>query len=198
MSQRNSEPASEAVGDSGAIPVSSRAEARQALDNLFSLTYEELRRLAYSVRRGDPSVTLSPTALVNEAWLKLANSPGVASAPRLHFKRIAARAMRQLLVEAARRRHSHKRGGADDISVITFDESIMQSANCGKELLALESALQELARVQPRQAMMVECRFFGGLDIAETAALLEVSEATILRDWRAAKAWLAHTLRNVH
>ena len=199
MSQRNSEPASQAVpGDSGAIPVSSRAEARQALDNLFSLTYEELRRLAYSVRRGDPSVTLSPTALVNEAWLKLANSPGVASAPRLHFKRIAARAMRQLLVEAARRRHSHKRGGADDISVITFDESIMQSANCGKELLALESALQDLARVQPRQAMMVECRFFGGLDIAETAALLEVSEATILRDWRAAKAWLAHTLRNVH
>jgi RNA polymerase sigma factor (TIGR02999 family) len=199
MSQQNSEPASQAVrGDSGAIPVSSRAEARQALDDLFSLTYEELRRLAYSVRRGDPSVTLSPTALVNEAWLKLANSPGVASAPRLHFKRIAARAMRQLLVEAARRRHSHKRGGADDISVITFDESIMQSANCGKELLALESALQELARVQPRQAMMVECRFFGGLDIAETAALLEVSEATILRDWRAAKAWLAHTLRNVH
>jgi RNA polymerase sigma factor (TIGR02999 family) len=199
MSQQNSEPASQGVpGDSGAIPVSSRAEARQALDNLFSLTYEELRRLAYSVRRGDPSVTLSPTALVNEAWLKLANSPGVASAPRLHFKRIAARAMRQLLVEAARRRHSHKRGGADDISVITFDESIMQSANCGKELLALESALQELARVQPRQAMMVECRFFGGLDIAETAALLEVSEATILRDWRAAKAWLAHTLRNVH
>jgi RNA polymerase sigma factor (TIGR02999 family) len=199
MSQQNSEPASQAVpGDSGAIPVSSRAKARQALDDLFSLTYEELRRLAYSVRRGDPSVTLSPTALVNEAWLKLANSPGVASAPRLHFKRIAARAMRQLLVEAARRRHSHKRGGADDISVITFDESIMQSANCGKELLALESALQELARVQPRQAMMVECRFFGGLDIAETAALLEVSEATILRDWRAAKAWLAHTLRNVH
>ena len=199
MSKQNSEPASQPVPSySGAIPVSSPAEARQALDNLFSLTYEELRRLAYSVRRGDPSATLSPTALVNEAWLKLANSPGVASAPRLHFKRIAARAMRQLLVEAARRRHSQKRGGADDISVITFDESIMQSANCGKELLALESALQELARVQPRQAMMVECRFFGGLDIAETAALLEVSEATILRDWRAAKAWLAHTLRNVH
>jgi RNA polymerase sigma factor (TIGR02999 family) len=199
MSQQNSEPASQPVPSySGAIPVSSPAEARQALDNLFSLTYEELRRLAYSVRRGDPSATLSPTALVNEAWLKLANSPGVASAPRLHFKRIAARAMRQLLVEAARRRHSQKRGGADDISVITFDESIMQTANCGKELLALESALQELARVQPRQAMMVECRFFGGLDIAETAALLEVSEATILRDWRAAKAWLAHTLRNVH
>ena len=199
MSKQNSEPASQPVPSySGAIPVSSPAEARQALDNLFSLTYEELRRLAYSVRRGDPSATLSPTALVNEAWLKLANSPGVASAPRLHFKRIAARAMRQLLVEAARRRHSQKRGGADDISVITYDESIMQSANCGKELLALESALQELARVQPRQAMMVECRFFGGLDIAETAALLEVSEATILRDWRAAKAWLAHTLRNVH
>ena len=77
---------------------------RQALDDLFSAAYEELRRLASSVRRGDPSATLNPTALVNEAWLKLAGSPGVASTSRLHFKRIAARAMRQLLIEAARRR----------------------------------------------------------------------------------------------
>lgn len=199
MSQQNSEASSRArLGGSDAVPASSSRRERQALDDLFSLTYEELRRLASSVRRGDPSVTLNPTALVNEAWLKLANSPGIASAPRLHFKRIAARAMRQLLVEAARRRHSHKRGGDDDISVITFDESLMQPANCGKELLALDAALQELARFQPRQAMMVECRFFGGLDIAETASLLGVSEATILRDWRAAKAWLAHTLSNVH
>ena len=199
MSQQRSEAASQPVpGESRTNPKSATPEERLALDELFSLTYEELRRLASSVRRGDPSVTLNPTALVNEAWLKLANSPGVASAPRLHFKRIAARAMRQLLVEAARRRQSHKRGGDDNLSVITFDESVMQTANCGKELLALDSALEDLARVQPRQAMMVESRFFGGLDIGETAALLGVSEATILRDWRAAKAWLAHTLRNVH
>src|SRR5262250_400095 len=82
---------------------------RQELDNLFSITYEELRRLASSVRKGDPSATLSPTALVNEAWLKLARSPQVASTSRIHFKRIAARAMRQLLVEAARRRNAGKR-----------------------------------------------------------------------------------------
>src|SRR5438309_10087803 len=83
---------------------------RQAVDDLFRLTYEELRRLASTVRRGDPSATLTPTALVNEAWLKLASSPRFATTSRLHFKRIAARAMRQVLVEAARRRNAGKRG----------------------------------------------------------------------------------------
>src|SRR5258708_38946583 len=87
------------------------AEESQSLDPLFSLTYEELRRLACSVKRGDPSVTLSPTALVNEAWVNLANSLPLAATSQLHFKRIAARAMRQVLIEAARRRNSHKRGG---------------------------------------------------------------------------------------
>jgi RNA polymerase sigma factor (TIGR02999 family) len=130
---------------------------------------------------------------VNEAWLKLANSLELAATSTLHFKRIAARAMRQVLIEAARRRHAGKRGAG--MAVITFDESMEGTMNCGKELLALNDALEKLALVQPRQAMMVECRFFGGLDIAETAALIGVSEATILRDWRAVKAWLAHELR---
>jgi RNA polymerase sigma factor (TIGR02999 family) len=171
------------------------ADERRSLDQLFSVTYEELRRLASSVRRSDPGATLSPTTMVNEAWVKLAKSPQFASTSRLHFKRIAARAMRQVLVEAARRRNASKRGGGEDVTVITFDESQGHAASCGQELLALDTALEELARIQPRQAMMVESRFFGGLDITETAALLEVSEATILRDWRAAKAWLAHELR---
>jgi RNA polymerase sigma factor (TIGR02999 family) len=171
------------------------AAARQALDQLFSVTYEELRRLASSVRRGDPSATLSPTALVNEAWLKLAKSPDVAATSRLHFKRIAARAMRQLLVEAARRRNSDKRGGGSAKITVTFDEGIQKKPSGGEELLALNTALDSLARMNPRQAEMVESRFFGGLDIPETAALLEVSEATVLRDWRAAKAWLANELR---
>lgn len=175
-------------GDFGGTP-----EERRALDRLFSETYEELRRLASSVRRGDPSATLNPTALVNEAWIKLANSPEIASTSRLHFKRIAARAMRQVLVEAARRRNARKRGGPEGITV-TFDESLGDGAEWGNDLVALDSALDELARVNPRQAMMVECRFFGGLDIPETAELLEISEATILRDWRAVKAWLAHEL----
>lgn len=185
--------ASDGVG--GAASETGMPEQREALDDLFSLTYEELRRLASSVRRSDPCATLSPTVLVNEAWLKLVNSPRPAFESSLHFKRIAARAMRQLLVEAARRRNTHKRGGDEDVTMITFDESLQAAANCGKELLALDAALEDLARIEPRQALMIEYRFFGGLDINETAALLGVSEATILRDWRAAKAWLALQLR---
>jgi RNA polymerase sigma factor (TIGR02999 family) len=102
--------------------------------------------------------------------------------------------MRQVLIEAARRRNASKRGGWG-LTLVTFDESSDSTAECGKELLALDSALEELARMNPRQAMMVESRFFGGLDVSEIAELLEVSEATILRDWRAAKAWLSHELR---
>lgn len=167
---------------------------RQTFDQLFTATYEELRRLASVVRRGDPSATLSPTALVNEAWLKLAGSPSIAATSRLHFKRIAARAMRQLLVEAARRRNASKRNSGAEITV-AFDEALQKAPTGSQDLLALNDALDELARMNPRQAEMVESRFFGGLDIPETASLLHVSEATVLRDWRAAKAWLAHELR---
>jgi RNA polymerase sigma factor (TIGR02999 family) len=173
-------------------------EERRELDYLFNVTYEELRRLASSVKRSDPGATLSPTTLVNEAWIKLASSPRFASTSRLHFKRIAARAMRQVLIEAARRKNASKRGGGLGLTIVSFDEASDATAACGKELLALDAALEELARMNPRQAMMVESRFFGGLDVAETAALLEVSEATILRDWRAAKAWLAHELHRTH
>jgi RNA polymerase sigma factor (TIGR02999 family) len=178
----------------GTEPMEKTPEERQELDYLFSVTYEELRRLASTVRRGDPSATLSPTALVNEAWLKLAGSPRIGATSRLHFKRIAARAMRQLLIEAARRRNARKRGGGEQWTV-TFDESAKEAATTGAELIALDTALSELARINPRQASMVESRFFGGLDAAEVAEMLGVSEATILRDWRAAKAWLAGELR---
>lgn len=166
---------------------------RGALDRLFAATYEELRRLAAVIRQGDPSVTLTPTALVHEAWLKLAGSLSIAPTSRLHFKRIAARAMRQVLVEAARRRRAEKRGG--DPAMVTFDEETAPLTTSADELLLLDSALQDLARVNARQAVMVESRFFGGLDVAETAELLKVSEATVLRDWRAAKAWLSSELR---
>jgi len=165
----------------------------RALDDLFSATYEELRRLAASVRRNDPSATLSPTALVNEAWLKLRESPHVARTTRLHFKRIAARAMRQVLIEAARRRRSEKRGGG--AVVVTFDDSLQEAASTAKDLMALDDALNDLARLEPRQALLVESRFFGGMDVAEAAQLLDISESTALRDWRAAKAWLARELR---
>lgn len=164
------------------------------LDQLFTVAYEELRRLAAMVRRGDPSATLSPTALVNEAWLKLAASPALAPTSRLHFKRIAARAMRQILVEAARRRNAAKRGGGA-IALVTFDDDFDAPVDSAEGILALDAALELLAQLEPRQAAMVESRFFAGLDIPETAAVLGVSEATVLRDWRAARAWLAAELQ---
>ena len=180
---------------SGAGQAVSLPEDRQALDHLFSVTYEELRRLASTVRRSAPMTTLNPTALVNEAWLKLSKSPRIAATSPLHFKRIAARAMRQILVEAARRRSSNKRGGGAELTV-TFDEGVQRKASGAEEILALNTALDSLARMNPRQAEMVDSRFFGGLDVPETAELLNVSEATVMRDWRAAKAWLAHELRH--
>ena len=171
-------------------------EERRALDELFSAAYEELRRLASSVKRNDPGATLSPTALVNEAWIKLGNSPRFASTSPLHFKRIAARAMRQVLIEAARRRNAHKRGAG--ALFVSFDDSLDHKPSYAKQVLELDRALDALAHIHPRQAMMVEGRFFGGLEIPEIAQILDVSEATILRDWRAAKAWLAHELREAH
>lgn len=160
---------------------------------LFSATYEELRRLASSVRQRDPSATLSPTDLVHEAWLKLSHSPRFVATSKLHFKRIAARAMRQVLIEAARRRTADKRGGGD--VTVVFGPDVQEAPAAPERVLALDAVLNDLARVDPRQAQMVEGRFFGGLDVAETAQLLGVSEATIQRDWRAAKAWLAAQLR---
>lgn len=170
-----------------------RTADRETVDQLFSITYEELRRLASTVRRGDPSATLSPTALVNEAWLKLAESRKLPATSKLHFKRIAARAMRQLLIEAARRRNAGKRGGGGELTV-TFEEALQRVPSGNQDLLHLDRALDDLAKMNPRQAVMVESRFFGGLDVPEIACLLSVSEATVLRDWRAAKAWLAHEL----
>jgi RNA polymerase sigma factor (TIGR02999 family) len=167
---------------------------RQELDDLFSAAYEELRRLASAVRRNDRAASLSPTTLVNQAWIKLASGPGFQAVSRLHFRRIAARAMRQVLVEAARRRQARKRGG-DAAVFVTLDESIADGAGASHDMLALDGALEDLARLHPRQAEMVEYRFFGGLEVAEIAELQKTSEATVLRDWRAAKAWLAAQLR---
>ena len=165
------------------------------LDDLFTATYEELRRLASTVKGRDPSTTLNPTALVNEAWLKLSGSPGLAATSHLHFKRIAARAMRQVLIEAARRRHSEKRGGGAGTVCVTLDGLPEKTMPVGDELIVLDRVLEDLARMNPRQAIMVESRFFGGLEIPEIAELLDVSVATVVRDWRAARAWLAHELR---
>jgi RNA polymerase sigma-70 factor, ECF subfamily len=175
-------------------PPASEPAGRTAVDQLFATAYQELRRLAATVRGDAPGVTLSPTDLVNEAWLKLSASANLRPTSRLHFKRIAARAMRQVLVEAARRRNAAKRGGGT--ALVTFDEALEEAASTPEEVLALDAALEQLSRISSRQALMVESRFFGGLDVAETAELLQISEATVLRDWRAARAWLANELRH--
>jgi RNA polymerase sigma factor (TIGR02999 family) len=175
---------------------------RRELDDLYVLVYEELRRLAAVIRRGEGSgaLTLSATALVNEAWLKLSSSPHLARSSRTHFKRLAGRAMRQVLVEAARRRAARKRGGAEGhaLVLVTFDEGIDRAGSTGlsgRQLLALDSALRDLARLHPRQAAVVEGRFFGGLENAELAEAIGVSPSTVGGDWRMARAWLSSQLR---
>ena len=165
------------------------------IDELFTLAYAELRRLAARLRRDDRQATITPTALVNEAWMKLASGSMVEPVSAIHFKRLAARAMRQVLVEAARRRLASKRGGGGT-PLVTFDESLMPPEAGALDLLALDDALEALAALNARQAAVVDCRFFAGLDVGETATALDVSEATVLRDWRAARAFLAVQLRS--
>ena len=168
---------------------------RTELDHLFSVTYEELRRLASSVRQGDPSATLNPTALVNEAWLKLSSATELSPVDHLHFRRIVAQAMRFILVDASRRRLSQIRGG-DDVAV-TFDEALYYgcSFRLGPELLELNAALDLLATFAPRQAELIEARFFGGMTAEEMVQVFGVSESTVVRELRMAKAWLARELR---
>jgi RNA polymerase sigma factor (TIGR02999 family) len=163
------------------------------LDELFSATYEELRRLAGAVSRNHPGATVNPTALVHEAYLKLARSAKVQADSLLHFKRIAARAMRQVLVEMARRRNAGKRGGG--AAFVSFEEARDVPVHTADELLELDAALERLTQMNPRQGAMIEYRFYGGLGVSETAQLLEISESTLLRDWRAAGAWLARELK---
>jgi RNA polymerase sigma-70 factor, ECF subfamily len=162
------------------------------VDRLFSLVYEELRRLASFARRSEAHITLNSTGLVHEAWLKLKDSPQLGAASLPHFKAIAAKAMRQVLVDEARRRGARKRGGAGEVIFVGFGEDAAQAQIAGgSDLLALNAALDKLALADERQAQVVESRFFGGLNVAETAALLGISESAVERDWRAAKAWLA-------
>lgn len=170
---------------------------RQPLDDLFALVYDELRRLASAVRRGDGSATptLTPTALVNEAWLKLAPSPALAQTSRLHFKRIGARAMRQVLVEAGRRRSARKRPGGASFTLVPYDEHTDDRAAVGLDVLALDQALKDLAHLNPRQAAVVEGKYFGGLEVQELADALKVSASTVRNDWRMARAWLQVQLR---
>ncbi|CAN5271513.1 sigma-70 family RNA polymerase sigma factor [soil metagenome] len=162
---------------------------RDAPDELFAQLDEELHRLAHKVRAGRGQ-TLSTTELVHEAYLKLA--PKATYENRLHFFRTAAKAMRQVLVSAARRRAAGKRGGG--LADVTFDERVHAVAMKVDKLVALDDALVRFQQIDPRAAQVVECRFFAGLTIEETAAALGVSPRTAKRDWRVARAYLSDEL----
>ena len=166
---------------------------RETLDRLYSAAYDELKRLARTVRRREIGQSLTTTGLVNEAWLKLAKSPGFASYSDTHFKRIVVRAMRQLLVESARRRLAAKRGGGVDLAESLRD--IADDRQSDEDVVALDDALERFATQYPRLARTVEIRYFGGYDVEETAAMLAISRATVERDCRFAKAWLATEVR---
>ena len=161
-----------------------------ALDRLVPLVYEDLRRVAHrQLGREGGGHTLQTTALIHEAYLKIAAGGSVSATSRAHFLAIAARAMRQVLVDYARKRKAAKRGGGV-ISVTLGDEP--QPADVSAEdLLALDDALQQL---DPRQRQVIECRFFGGMEETDIAAALGVSERTVRRDWVKARAWLYQAL----
>lgn len=166
-----------------------RTGDRNAYDRLFEILSQELHRLARRYMAGEqPGHTLQPTALVNEAYVRLFAIQRVDWQDRAHFMAVAARVMRRILIESARARRSHKRAG--ERKAVTLDEAMHVSVQSGPELVALDDALTTLAAIDERKSRIVELRFFGGLNLNETAAVLGVSRDTVKRDWRTAKVWL--------
>ena len=168
-----------------------RAGDRAAFDELFATVYQELRGLAHVVGGDRSDRTLTTTEMVHEAYLKLLPSRDIAWEGRQHFLRVAARAMRQLLVDGARRRAVRKREAARLGSDLHPAEATTLLPD---EIVSLDDALRRLEAMSPRQAQVVECRLFAGLSVEETALALEVSEPTVKRDWRVARAWLTTAL----
>lgn len=165
-----------------------------ALDRAFPLVYDELRRLASMVRSGGrASDTFNATALVHEAYLKLVRSKSLTWRDRAHFLNLAARAMRQVLVDKAAERAAEKRGGGQE-RITLADAPGAEISLSHEDLLDLDRALTELAAEHARAARVVECRYFGAMSAEETAEALEISLPTVTRDWRFARAWLTDRL----
>lgn len=168
---------------------------RTALDKLAPLIYDELRRIAHRyVQRERNGHTLQTTALVNEAYLRLAEQRKAGWQNRAHFFAATAQMMRHILIDHARRRRFIKHGG--DTQQVSLDEASLMSVERAAELVALNEALDELKRFDQRKSHVVELRYFGGLTLEETADILDVSLMTVRRDWRAAKAWLFRRMNN--
>jgi len=173
----------------------SRDGNKEALDRLMPLVYDELRRLAKSyMRRERPDNTLQPTALVNEAYLKLIDQREVRWQNRAHFFGIAAQLMRRILVDRARSHNASKRGG--DGERVPLNENLIQAPDKPDiDLISLDDALAKLGEIDPQQSRIVELKFFGGLTVDEIAEVLKISPATVKRDWSVAKAWLHREIR---
>ncbi|HWT02451.1 MAG TPA: sigma-70 family RNA polymerase sigma factor [Pyrinomonadaceae bacterium] len=168
---------------------------RAALDRLTPLVYDELRRIAHRYMRQERGGhTLETTALVNEAYLRLAGQQRVEWQDRAHFFAVTAQVMRHVLIDHARRRHYAKRGGA--AQQVPLEEAHAMSHERAAELIALDEALEKLAQLDSRKARVVELRYFGGLSLEETADTLQISVMTVRRDWRAARAWLYKRMRD--
>lgn len=164
-----------------------------ARDELMPLVYEELRRLAHHyISRERPGHTLQTSALVNEAYLRLVDQKCVQWQNRAHFFGIAARLMRQILVDYARMRRYAKRGG--DAHWVSLNDDLMVTDQRSADVVALDEALIELTKIDDRKGKVVELRFFGGLSIEETAEVLAVSPGTVMRDWTLARAWLQRAM----
>lgn len=166
---------------------------KKALDDLMPLVYDELRRLAHRhLARERPGHTLQTTALVNEVYLKLVNERSMRWQDRSHFFAVAGQLMRFILVDYARSQNREKRGGG--AQQVTLDEALAVSQEQAEDMLALDEALRRLAAFDKRKSQIAELRFFAGLSIDETAAVLSVSVETVKRDWRLARAWLGNEL----
>lgn len=166
-----------------------------ALNELTPLVYEELRQLArYFMGRQRPDHTLQATALVNEAYLRLADQTNPSWQNRAHFFAVAARAMRQILVNYAQSQRSQKRGGG--ALKVELDEAAIVSPEASKEIVDLHEALERLAALDSRKAQVVELKYFGGLNYDEIAEVLKISPVTVRRDWEFARAWLYTELHN--
>jgi RNA polymerase sigma-70 factor, ECF subfamily len=165
---------------------------RAALDKLTPIVYDELHRLAQRYMRGErPGHSLQTTALVNEAYMRLVDYKGMQWQNRAHFFAVSAQLMRRILVEHARR-HNLKRGGG--VQHVSLEETAVVGGDQSADLVALNEAMDALARLDPRKVQVVEMRFFGGLSVEETAEVLKVSSVTVMRDWNTAKAWLYREL----
>ena len=188
MDQRSSDPARVTE-----LLIAAGDGRREALDELVPLLYDDLRRLAAAhMRRESSGHSLQPTALVHETYVRLVDQRQAGWVSRAHFFGAAAGVMRRILVDMARTRRADKRGG--QLTRVTLVEDVAADGPTEIDVLALHQALERMATFSPRQERIVELRYFGGLTIEETAAVLGISDATVVREWTVAKAWLRAAL----